>query len=189
MESSNEQLFPGQERNEKVELITKCHWINIVPQIFLISLVFVLLILLDTAWANNYQQNIDFFYVFIINIAVITITFHVIFIKILNYFLKVIIVTNYKIIDLKCTTFLHRERKTIDFINIQDMVVLQNGILKRLLNYGTIALHNAAGEEIFIFNYIPSPLKFYNTINHIYRKEISSHSRARGPYLEGEASI
>lgn len=169
MEKSSSDLFPGQYDDEHLEICIPRHWITIIPFFSFVFLTTLFIVLIDILWIIEYA-DIPRDILLFINFAYFTFIVHIIFIRIFNYILYIIIVTNYRIIDVNYTTVFHRERKMIDISNIQDINMKQRGLLQRILNYGEITLHNSAGETIFIFQYLPKILKMYNMLNHIYKK-------------------
>ncbi len=165
--------FPGQQADEKVEYCTKLHWITVIP-----SIVFLIIILVTISVIEFFLININEYIknlIIISNAFIIPIFIHLIFLKILNYYLNIIIITNFRIIDLQCSPLLKRDRKALDYYNIQHIEVSQKTISERLFNFGEITLLNASGEDIFIFDKVPDPLKTTNLINHIYRKAIEKN--------------
>jgi hypothetical protein len=164
--------FPGQQLGEKVELCTTYHWVKMIPHLVFYVFILSIIAFLNWIWFDFYQDKISYLLVVCLDCITLTIVFHLIFMRTLNYFLHAVIVTNFRIIDLYCTTLLRRQHKTIDFINIQDIEVKQRTIFERIFKYGQITLHNAAGEELFVFTYIPQAQKNYNLINHVYRRVI-----------------
>lgn len=68
------------------------------------------------------------------------------------------VITNQRIVDsIKTTPFNHR-LSTADLVNVQDMTVERNGVLRTLLNYGDIVCQTAAASgSDFVLSGIPRP--------------------------------
>ncbi|HEC20896.1 MAG TPA: hypothetical protein ENI70_00075 [Candidatus Peregrinibacteria bacterium] len=169
--------FPGQQEGEVVELHTTLHWVVLLPMFIGVLVVIAILILVNLYLLSGYQDSPSLFLVAVFNSTVIILIAHFFFIRLLNYFLRIILITNYRIIDIKSTVFLRRERTMVDFGNIQDIKMSQVGVVARLLNFGQIAVISASGQNVLKFDYVPKTLKFYNIINHIYRKKESSQEK------------
>lgn len=168
--------FPGKQRKEFVEIYLRRHfWALLVPCLVLGLAAFLLGALGYYWWGTlrfelSYVQNETLFFLFYILILLI---FHLCFVKILNYILAIKIITNSRIINLRATALLRRESEMAELSKIQDFSVIQNGISKRLLNFGTIIMHDASGQKIFSFTKIPKPHKKLNAISHIYKKALT----------------
>lgn len=165
-----EKQFPGQQRGENIETVTPLHWVTMMPYLFVLLGITGIVSVLNYLWFRFYGSQDSLWIVIFIDSTIALILLHLFFVRLMNYFLRVILVTNYRLLDLNSSTVLRREKKTVDFATIQDIEYSQKGLIQRFLNYGTISIHNAAGEKHFTFHFIPRPSKFYNRLNHIYRK-------------------
>ena len=167
--------FPGQQEGELIEFFMRKHWVTLIT-LFLGSSLGALAIgsafYIWIARFNHSLNLVDNLLVFGTLSTAFALLHHLFFVKLMNHFLTVTVVTNRRIIDMRCTTLLHRERDTLDLSKIQDMKITQAGIFQRLLDYGDITTHNATGQELFAFHYIPRPQKYFNAINHIHHKSM-----------------
>lgn len=166
----HEKEFPGQQAGENLEMMTTLHWVTMVPYFAILGFISFIIYLGNNMLYWIYGEDVSMWLIIFFDSIYILILWHLACIRILNYFLQVILVTNYRLLSLNSSTVLQRETKMIDFLNVQDIECIQKGIVQRVLNYGTITIHNAAGDELFIFEFVPRPTKFYNRLNHIYRK-------------------
>lgn len=164
--------FQGQREGEHVECVLIRHWIVLLP-IFLVCLFGAFGILGVNALIREFIPNdadllrklsltVDFFF--------ITLILHYLFISFLNFFLKLVVITNLRIIDINFTTIFSRSMDALDLHNIQDINMQRRGFWRWVLNFGRIVMHNAAGTELFDFKYLKKPLKNYNIINHVHFK-------------------
>ena len=67
------------------------------------------------------------------------------------------VITNQRIIDSTKTTPFNLKMSTADLVNIQDMTVERNGILRTMLDYGDIVCQTAADVQEFRLPGIPDP--------------------------------
>jgi hypothetical protein len=67
------------------------------------------------------------------------------------------VITNQRIIDSTKTTPFKHKMSTADLVNIQDMTVERNGILRTMLDYGDIVCQTAADVQEFRLPGIPDP--------------------------------
>lgn len=170
LKPSRGRAFSGQQEGENVELIIMFHWIIMLPYMSVLLLFFILLIAANIIWWASLIENLGPTLLIFINSMAVTILIHMFFLRLMNYFLRNLLITNYRIVELNATTVLRRDMKNVDFLTMQDIEVSQKGILQRLFNYGNIMVHNATGEQLFCYSFIPRPSRYYNIINHIYRK-------------------
>jgi len=173
--------FQGQRTKEHIETIILRHKIVLIPVILmtifgLFSVLGINAIIREfipkslpnsSDLIKKISLTIDFLFISIVT--------HFLFINLLNYYLKMVVLTNLRIIDIKFSTIFARNMDTLDLHNIQDINMTKKGFWRWLLNFGRIAMHNSAGTELFYFKYLKSPLKNYNLINHVHYKAV--HSR------------
>lgn len=167
-----EDSFQGQRKGEYIESILMRHWIVIVPY-FLVCLSGAIGILGINALVREFIPNdaelikkfsitVDFFF--------ITIILHFLFINLINFYLKIVLITNLRIIDINFTTIFSHNMDALDLHNIQDINMQRKGFWRWIFNFGRIVMHNSAGTELFDFKYVKNPLKNYNIINHVHYK-------------------
>ena len=97
----------------------------------------------------------------------ITLAQHVFFLRFLNYYLDIVIITNYRIIDLKKSLFIHDEKEIIDLHEIQDTQKMQTGIFPNFLNYGDIKIVVPSMTRAMVLPYMPRPEYYLNQINQL----------------------
>ncbi len=169
--------FQGQRKTEHIETIIIRHKIVLLPTVLIV--IFGLFSVLgvnalirefiptDANLIKKISITVDFLFVSIIA--------HFLFINLMNFYLKLVIITNLRIIDVKFTTIFSRSMDALDLHNIQDINMKRTGFWRWALNFGRIVMHNASGNELFDFKYLKNPLKNYNIINHVHYKAM--HSR------------
>ena len=162
--------FPGQQAGEEVELLSTQHWVVMLPFFFVLSLLIALL-----AFSNIYffsHLYISQLTLLAINSLAVSLLIHSLALRLFNYFLNVLIITNYRIIDIRHTVYLKRERDTIDLGNIQDIHFRRSGVWPRLLNYGYLELYGASTDVEYRISYVPDVEKIHSIICHIHRKSV-----------------
>lgn len=104
--------------------------------------------------------------------TIMTVTHHVFFLKIFHYFLDIVIITNYRVIDLKKSVFLQDDKEIIDLHEIQDIKKNQDGIFPNFLNYGDIKIATASLSTSMTLRTLPHPEYYLNQINQTKRDYI-----------------
>lgn len=171
--------FPGQLEDECIEMQMAKHPIALIIPLIIHLLLAATWFLLGYYWWTAFRGGFNLeVNLFVLAFFYLTVVFlvHMLFVTILNYLLRITIVTNSRIVDLHCTVLLRREREIIELTRIQDFRVEQKGFWKRLLNYGSIVINDASGQEIFRFSKLSYPHKRVNAINHIYQKAMQGRT-------------
>lgn len=183
--------FQGQREDEHIECVLIRHWIVLIPTV-LVCFFGALGILGANALIREFIPNdaellkklsitVDFCF--------ITIILHFLFISLLNYFLKLVVITNLRIIDISFTTIFARNMDALDLHNIQDITMQRTGFWRWILNFGRIVMHNSAGTELFDFKYLKNPLKNYNIINHVHYKAMHNPEHIKNVQKKTEKDI
>ncbi len=76
-----------------------------------------------------------------------------------NYYLDVLVITDRRIIDIKQNGFFRREVSTLSIDKVQDITITINGIIRTVLNFGSIQIQSAGTDEEFIIRDMPDPNK------------------------------
>ena len=105
-------------------------------------------------------------------VVLITGTPHLFFLKLFHYFLDIMILTNYRVIDLKKSVFMQDDKEIIDLHEIQDIKKNQDGILPNFLDYGDIKIATASLSTSMTLRTLPSPEYYLNQINQTKRHYI-----------------
>lgn len=118
----------------------------------------------------------------------ITLTHHLFFLRMFHYFLEIMIITNYRVIDLRKSVFLHDGKEIIDLHEIQDIKKNQDGLLPNLLNYGDIKIATASISTAMTLHTLPRPEYYLNQINQtkrhyiLYRRHQKLNPELTRPY-------
>jgi len=74
-----------------------------------------------------------------------------------DYYLDINIVTNDRILDINQKGLFGRVVAELDLTRVQDVHSEIKGIIPTMLNYGTVEIQTAGGEQNFIFEQVPNP--------------------------------
>lgn len=161
--------FKGQHENEEVLCFCRRHWIVLLPHmvVFFIFCIFIILFFtfvstesLESAFAqSNYR------FLMLLPISLGTLYMHRFFLRVFNYYLQTIIITNNRVITLEQTLYFTRTRDSIDLTEIQDIVVKQHGIMQTLLNYGELIITLSSAHSTKTLERVPNPEYYFRKIN------------------------
>ncbi|MDP3976118.1 MAG: PH domain-containing protein [bacterium] len=160
--------FPGQQPGEETHVMTSGHWILLTPLLLHTLLTAAVLIYLNGFSAIFLE--LSFQMRFLVNTVILALLYHYMFMRLFNHFLHVLIITNFRIIDVRASIFFKREREVIPFTNIQDFRMYQNGILPRIFKYGDLILLGSSTDIRYNFSYIPHVNRVYYTMGEIHQK-------------------
>jgi len=82
-----------------------------------------------------------------------------------DYYLDVLLITSQRIFDIEQKGLFRRVSSSFRLDNVQNVTVLQNGIIQTMLNFGTMRLETAGEREDFIASYIADPYEIKKFIN------------------------
>lgn len=179
--------FKGQQKNETVHCFCRKHWIVIFPYLLGFVAVAILTLSLLFFWADDLARQLaPPTYRITMGILILALTFglHRFFTKLLNYYLQIIIITNFRVIVLEQTLFFTSNRDSIDLPEIQDIVVRRDGILKTLLNYGEIIITLSSAHATKVLYCVPNPEYHFQKINKTKREYITFRRTEKAANLE-----
>jgi len=158
---NRQRSFPGQQPGEEIELMTVHHWINLVP--FCLQICTAGIILMGLNNFTEFFFRLDPFTRLAINTITTSFLIHWFFMKLYNHYLKVIIITNYRLMDVRNTIFFQRDRESIPMTNIQDFRCQQRGIISRFLKYGDLIIIGSNSDIKYKLYNIPN----VNRVHHL----------------------
>lgn len=170
---SRQQTFPGQQPGEEVELLAVFHGIRIIP--FLIYIVIFMLIIIIINYFVDLTPEMHLY----INTILVALLIHILCVRLYNYFLKVIIITNRRLIYIQHSTLLKRERETIPMTNIQDFRFKQNGVLPRIFGYGDLMILGSSSEVKYKFKYVPKVNKVHHILCEVHQRMVRRRTMGR----------
>ncbi len=177
-------FFRGQMADEEIIAVSRKHWIAVLPDVIqfflyiIAAVAFAVVVLPIIPWppSDNYYQMV--FAGFIILSGYVT---HRFFLHLINYFTNIVIITNFRVIDMMKTLFIHDTKDAIAIKQILDVNYKQEGLLTNLLKFGN--LHLAIGNnETKILTWLPNPDFHYRLINRIINEPfVRKHGSIKNP--------
>ncbi|MBD3360851.1 hypothetical protein GF366_03555 [Candidatus Peregrinibacteria bacterium] len=163
-----DKYFKGQQTDEEFICFFRSHWISIIKE-FLYFLIFLLIVILfvkeidliKDVLRGNRELKLFFFTGFLVG----TIYLNRFFLKLLNYFVNVGIITNMRIIDHQKTLFFTDNIDSIYMAQIQNIEMKEEGLLPSLLKFGDIKIFLAASDTIKTFKAVPNAKYHFRCIS------------------------
>lgn len=176
-EGNKNKNFKGQHADENLIVFFRKHWI-ILAKDFLYFGIFILIVAIAILQLGKIQNilrgNSELKLLFFMGFLAATVYFHRFFINFLDYFLKIGIITDKRVIDHKKTLFFVDNMDSIDLSNIQNIELIKEGLLPSILKYGDIKVFMSASNTVKIFYKVPLAKYFYRRLNE--EKEIRQRS-------------
>lgn len=188
---NKDKIFKGQQTNERFLYFFRQHWIDLLKEmIFFGVFIFVVVILMfqmDTIkeiLQGNREMKLLFFTVFLFG----TVYMHRFFNKMLNYFVKIGIITDSRVIDHHKTLFFTDNQDSIDMAQIQNIEKVQEGVLPSLFKYGDIKVFLNASDTIKTFHNVPNAKFHFRALNRA-KEERQITVRGRRPEAPAQINI
>ncbi len=184
-EDQTDRHFQGQQKAERVNFSCRRHPIillRIVTVWLILSLALFLGMSLtisqESFGASAWVQGL-----FLVQAVVFIGLQHVFFLKLINYHLALIVVTNYRLIDMQKSLFMQDDKEIIDLHEIQDTKKVQSGIWSNLLNYGDVLLTvSSSSLGPTVLHDLPNPEYYLNQINAAKRHYIVDRRKQKGAF-------
>lgn len=160
--------FKGQQEGEVVHCFWRKHWIYMLRDFVYFGIfngLLVSIIMYHTVIQSiitEYPDSKLFLAVFYVGGGYYLNRF---FIKMLNYFLEIGIITNIRIIDHQRSLFFKDIMDSIDLAQIQNLERVGDGILPNLFGYGDIRVFLTASSAVKHLHCLPNVKYHFNTIN------------------------
>lgn len=165
--------FRGQIETEKIILFSRKHWLAIFPEIVLFFFFLGMFTLILYAFAHFSPTGplpLLFQVIVVFLIIAIGLLIHHFFLRLIDYFLNVVVITDHRIVDIRKTLLLHDTKESIYFGEIQDVAFTQEGFLKNVLKFGELYITLGGGKEIKVFTHLPNPDYHFRIINDLKNK-------------------
>ncbi len=161
--------FKGQNINEKILLIVRRHWFDILKQFFLVFLIVFFLTLFFSAFSYFYSANIfsgtDMRpLVFFVGSSLALLIWIYIFLIWIDYYFDVWIITDKRVINIEQKGLFMRHISELELSKIQDVTTETEGIIPSILNYGDVHIQTAGTVTRFVFWHVPDPYKIKGII-------------------------
>lgn len=163
--------FKGQQEYEYIACFCRKHWVSLAP----LGLEMLLFAILTgtVAYVLTFLENELLIQgTILIGVAVATFFLHQFALRLINYFLELLVITNHRVITLKKTLFLHDDRDAIDLAKMQDVIKTQSGLIKNILGYGEITITLSGASITKRVTHIPNPEYHFRKINELKREYI-----------------
>ncbi|MFC1656267.1 hypothetical protein ACFL3C_05330 [Patescibacteria group bacterium] len=168
--------FKGQLATEKVQCFCRKHWIVLLKD-FIGFFIFLSLITVTAIYFKgifNFLSQDSFFSTLLAFgiFAVFTVYLHRFFLRMIRYFLEIMIVTNYRIVLLEKSLYLKDSKDAVDLPKIQDIRKEQHGIIKSVLRFGTLVITLSSTSTTKVIPFVPNPDYHFRKINSLKRDYI-----------------
>lgn len=155
-----EQYFPGQQSSEKVFLFIRRHWLVMLPEIIVGTVLaifpMVLLIAFSLAGLAPFDPPARNFTVLLLPAFYLSLATWL-FIRWLEYYLDIAMVTNERLVDVEQSSLFKRSISELNLTVVQDVSATRKGILETLFDFGDVMIQTAGDRENFLFRSIPHP--------------------------------
>ncbi len=153
-------IFPGQRPDEKIIIFTRRHWVvlfnSLMATLALVGAYFVALFVVIRFAGLSWEGVVGDILTAVTGIAML-ISWLYLYIKFVDYYLDVWILTTERIVEIKQRSLFNRQVAELDLSTVQDVSSKVRGIFGTFLNYGTIFVQTAGTTELFQFNKLPRP--------------------------------
>jgi hypothetical protein len=180
MENNHDKYFKGQQHNEEYICFFRKHWIYLVKEIvyFAIFVIVSVLLLMNIGKIQEILRgNRELKILFVTGLIAITFFMHRIFVQIFNYFLKIGIITNMRVIEHDRTVYFLDNKDAIDMSQVQNIERIAEGILPNILGYGDIKIFLNASAMVKVLHGVPNTKFHFRCINR--QKEARQRSLRR----------
>ena len=163
--------FPGKEKDEKVILVLRRHWIILARHLLVVIFNF-LIPIIAFSLLFYFLPNIEEFVFYPIIILFVSLyylfSWLIFLIKWVEYYYDVWIVTDRRLIDVEQKSLFNRVVSELRLNKIQDVTVEVKGIIPSIFRFGNIYVQTAAAIQRFSFEQISHPQKIKNIILKLY---------------------
>lgn len=167
--NNQDKHFKGQQAQEEVICFFRQHWIVLMLPIvsFTLTIFVVSTVVIAITFNSKFFIENSFLYKLVFFSMFLGMTFysHHFFLRIINYFLNIVIITNQRLVDIKKTIYLHHDLDAIDLSQVQDVIKTQDGLIKNLLRYGNLKVTLAATATTKTLSYVPKADFHFRVIN------------------------
>jgi|GEM_PF-1049784 len=151
--------FKGQYPEEVVYAFFRHHWVSLLPGILMLA-VFIFLLLGFWIFFSQAGFNPAFKPVFqvaiVFAVPLLSYFIHTLFIEIVKHFLQTVIITNFRIVDIKKTILMKDSQDAVSIETIQDIKKQQNGFWKNILGFGELKLM-LSSSDVKTITFVPNP--------------------------------
>jgi hypothetical protein len=178
---SNE-LFPGQEPEEKVYLVIREHWMYLLSRLFVWIVVALALVIIDhylQVYIPAISSSPFVSYIDLVKTLLLAFIALGVFITWTLYYLNTKIITDQRIVEISHTTIFNHTISELSCSKIEDVTSETKGLFGNLFGFGNVYVQTAGREERFIFKSVPQPDKLERLILNLYDQRIKNLSQSQ----------
>ena len=157
--NNRDKYFKGQQANEILICFFRKHWITLLKE-FIYFIVFAFIVFFTIKFIDTLMEimrgNKELKLFFLTGFIMATFYMHRFFIKMLNYFVYVGIITNLRVIDHQKSLFFKDSIDAVDMGQIQNIERVREGFFPNVLGYGDIKIFLNASSGIKTFECLPN---------------------------------
>lgn len=173
---NNQNYFHDQHDNEELIGFFRKHWSSLAPATFrfIISSSF-LIVALFIARYLVFHHNVSvplYRSVLLIIFIYGSYELHKYLLAILSWFLTVVIITDFRVVEVIKTIYLQDDKEAVDLKKVQDIQMKKNGFLRNFLDYGRIYLTLASILDAKEIRHVPNVSEWLKKMNEVRRNTI-----------------
>lgn len=161
MTMQTDSLLTGKE-GETIKVIIRKHWIMDLRVLLITFIMYVLpamifMSLIIAYWPDFFNEGMAF-----VTLGVLIYLLYaelMLYIKWLNEELDILVVTNFRLINLEQVKFMERTVSETNLHQIQDVKGVEKGIFGNLLHYGDLQIQTASEKVAFCIKSVPHPFR------------------------------
>ena len=166
--------FPGQRKNEKVELVIRKHRISLLGKfLYLLAMIAIpwIVFYVVAPITFSFLTRSPYSELFLL----LTLIYYLflwlfVFIVWIDYYYDLWIITDQRLLDIEQKGFFSRVVSELDLEKIQDITSEVHGILPTLFEFGSIYIQTAGEKNRFAMESIPHPITIRRKIVKLYEK-------------------
>ncbi len=151
-------LFPGQEKDEKVFQTIRKHWFVFAPSFLVVLVMVIPVFIAPFVWANFFING-DYVTV---NFVIISLSIYLLVVlasstmMFIDLYFDVYFITDKRIVDISQVELFKREISELHLHQVQDVNARVEGFFATLFNFGNVYIQSAGERENFIFSNVPN---------------------------------
>lgn len=160
--------FETQEKSEKVILLLRQHWVTQLGSVLIAIVMLFLPILL------HFIPVIDFLpdnFRLMAKVIWYLLTIAFVYEKFITWYFHVFIITDERVIDINFYNLLYKEVSQAKTDNIEDVTYRQGGVLRAMLDFGTVSMQTAGEQREFMIENVPRPNRVVKILNELILEE------------------
>ena len=162
MGNSKKVHFPGQERDEKINLFLRRHPLSffgfgLIGLLIVILPLIVFIVLLSNGFLILDSSALDHELVVLIGSGYLLFCLGLILAAWINYYLDIYIITDRRVIDVSQDGLFARSLSATDLVDVEDVKASVDGFLQTFFNYGDVLVQTAGEARNISFHHAPNP--------------------------------